>query len=1140
MAWPILLSAVADFTAGPPNLPGVNAVALNPTVEVKGFSTGRGRQYELDQAEAGTLTLNIDDPNEQLSPLNAGSAWNTGGNSLLPYRATQIGAYLNPAATVSGGQLVGALVGNLLNTSNRAPGQPWLGTVYGYDPSFESWSILTVPTTGGSTVVTGLPTTALNSNTGFESGISPWVAAFCTATQSATQKHSGSFSCKIVPDGTDPTNDLASELVTVVPGRQYTVTAWVWVTTAVTSKCDLALVWADSSGTSLGASIQGAVSIPATTWTQVTFTATAPPTAATTQVHVQMQGTQPASNIFYVDDVSLTNFAAPADTVVATAPVSAISFASATDQIQWTPRFVPGAACSFTVDIWAPTGLLVTVGWHGVTSTTTTITGNNAYQTASLAFTTAAGDGATPSSYLYVQAAAAGSYPQTVYAANYSLFGQSPGWTLGGGATQHYTQTTAQAGNYSMSGNTTNATDSLSLVIPTVPGQQYTFSAYVFIQNTGTGLTATQTIGANTQTLSTASVWTRLSNTFTATVTATTVTWKSTTSAYPAKFYIDAIQLELAATASAFTLTGPVFNPIYTGWIERYPQLWSAMGKRGMRPLTGVDALSVLSRITPNTNYQSVIQTDGAGLYMPLNDAALPQAVNLYTGGFNFQGYTATLNNTGQGQVSFGGDTFLDGNAAVVVSQQNANPPTTGDTTQTIYLATASGSFPMNPQAFTFECWAKVTSGVVFFGAGSTKPGESLAHESAGPQAWVGLNTAVGQLFMLYTDPNGGATTAVGFPSAVFSSHFPNNQWQYYCITFLGSNTVQFAVNQFVGNTVSLSSTPSVGVSLDNLFGVTTTTYGDLASTMSLANYALYPFALSRAKQVAHYNRGIGYLGESDMARCLRMLNQYWANTVMVGTPQATMSADYYYFTNQVATISTSASTPPSLLQDLQDITSTGDGFLWVDTYGIVHVDSRETRYTQPQSATSQYTFSDNPTDIAGGALVYEDLQYDYDPTYVYSQAQLTVDGTNDVITVTNSTSTTNYGQRILSKTMYVPDDWQALQAANFYTQRYAAPAGAPGSSTPYRINSLRINPASNPALWQAALSLDIDDRITVTKKTAAGTVITGDYYIEQAQHNVDIGSSQWTVNYQLSPVWNPNPFIIGQSILGGGATWVY
>lgn len=1269
MAWPILLSAVADFTAGPPNLPGINAVALNPTVDVKAFDTSRGRQYELDTAEAGTLNLTIDDPNEALSPLNSGSPWNAGSNSLLPYRGVQLGAYWNPAPplnanttfegglspwTASGGTAtqspwahsgayscqfapdgvssqgqinsetiaitpgvsyqfsawvwltaavtgdasvsvnwytsglsylssgtnyvsvnaqtwtrlsatyaapttaaygqivvavagtqilsnvwyvddvymapqVGNLAGNLLNASNWAPGQPWLGAIYGYDPSFETWAIQTAQSTGGTSVVTGLPTAALNSNTGFETAISPWVAAGCTAVQSSTQKHSGSFSAKLTPNGTAAASQMFSELIDVVPGRQYTLTAWMWVTSAITSNATIAVSWYDSGDTFLSASVSTAASIPATTWTQVTTTVTAPAGATIGQMLVQVAGTPPSSNILYFDDISMTNLSVPAD---GTAPVTVVSFASSSDRAHWTPRFVPGQSYTFTVDINAPSGLVVTVGWYGVTTATTSITGNGAYQTATLNFTTAAGDSAAPISYLYVQAGSAGSYPQTIYVASYKVSGQSPAWTLTSGAAQQYTQAQAEAGLYSMALTLNSASDSASLIMPTVPGQQYTLSAYVYIQNTGSGLTATQTIGSNTQTLSTASTWTRLSNTFTATAATTSVVWKGTTSAYPAKIYVDCVQLELAATASTFTRSGPVFKPIYTGWIERYPQQWSTMGRRGMRPLTGVDAISVLSRITPETNYKSVILADNPSAYMPLNDKALPQVVELPQGGFSAQGYTSLGTS---GQVSFGGDTFLDGTSCVSVSQQNANPPTSGNAAYVTYLGTSNLSVPMNPQAFTVEFWYRVTSGTAYFGVAAVEPGENPNGEALGPNQWIGWYTEAGKLAGIYNDASGSHFNS-GLPG---TSGYPDGNWHYQAIVLPGSSGFHFWGDGVGGGVGTMSGTP-FALALNNFFIDATTYFGDLSTVISVANVATYNYALTDTQLSNHYQRGIGHLGETDMARCLRMLDQYWSPATLIGTPQATLSADFYYFTVTTATITTSASTPPSLLQDLQDITNTGSGFLWADAYGIVHVDSRETRYTQAQSATAQFVFSDNPTDIAGGALPYEDLAYDYDPTYVYSEAQLSCDGTGDVVTVTNSTSVTNYNQRILSQTMYFPDDWQTLQAANFLTGRYAAPAGAPGSSIPYRITKLTINPAANPALWQAVLTLDVDYRITVTKKTAAGTIITGDYYIEQVKHRADVATAQWKVDYQLSPVWNPTPFIVGQSLLGSGATYVY
>jgi hypothetical protein len=83
------------------------------------------------------------------------------------------------------------------------------------------------------------------------------------------------------------------------------------------------------------------------------------------------------------------------------------------------------------------------------------------------------------------------------------------------------------------------------------------------------------------------------------------------------------------------------------------------------------------------------------------------------------------------------------------------------------------------------------------------------------------------------------------------------------------------------------------------------------------------------------------------------------------------------------------------------------------------------------------------------------------------------------------------------------------------------------------RISKITINPAQNPNLWQAALSLDIGHRITVKRRTAAGTTMTGDYYIEQVSHNVNAAASTWTTDYQLSPVWNPQAWKLGDATLG-------
>jgi hypothetical protein len=126
---------------------------------------------------------------------------------------------------------------------------------------------------------------------------------------------------------------------------------------------------------------------------------------------------------------------------------------------------------------------------------------------------------------------------------------------------------------------------------------------------------------------------------------------------------------------------------------------------------------------------------------------------------------------------------------------------------------------------------------------------------------------------------------------------------------------------------------------------------------------------------------------------------------------------------------------------------------------------------------------------------------------------------------------------------MYAQNDWDVGQAGAFYTQRYAKPAGAPGTGVPPRISMFTLDPASNPKLFTAVLSLDIGDRVTVKRRTSAQVTISGDYYVEQINPQIDSEASTWTVGYQLSPVFVPQAWILGdatKSVLGSTTYPVY
>jgi hypothetical protein len=113
------------------------------TVRLRGVSqAGRGRQYELDQVQAGALNAAWYDIDEALNPVNTGSAFSP---NVLPYRQAVYMAQWPPAP-------VGGAV-NLLNLANPD---------YTVDGSFESYATGSVPSwvlTAGAIGAPGVTTT---------------------------------------------------------------------------------------------------------------------------------------------------------------------------------------------------------------------------------------------------------------------------------------------------------------------------------------------------------------------------------------------------------------------------------------------------------------------------------------------------------------------------------------------------------------------------------------------------------------------------------------------------------------------------------------------------------------------------------------------------------------------------------------------------------------------------------------------------------------------------------------------------------------------------------------------------------------------------------------------------------------------
>jgi len=213
------------------------------------------------------------------------------------------------------------------------------------------------------------------------------------------------------------------------------------------------------------------------------------------------------------------------------------------------------------------------------------------------------------------------------------------------------------------------------------------------------------------------------------------------------------------------------------------------------------------------------------------------------------------------------------------------------------------------------------------------------------------------------------------------------------------------------------------------------------------------------------------------------------------------------------------------VLQEIQD-SERGLVYASADPNKGMVVEDRTTRYA---SQASMGTFGENP-----GEYPYSSFEDDVDPTYTFSQSNLTRPGNGNFAPVVNLPTQTKYGQRTLTQTLQCLTDFDLIQAATFYNNRYSTPVK--------RIARLTLNPAGNPALWPVVLGLELSQRWTVTRRNA-GVTVSRDYYIERIEHQVDADNSTWVVSVQLSPVFVTSAWVLGDAtygVLGTTTTPIY
>lgn len=660
----------------------------------------------------------------------------------------------------------------------------------------------------------------------------------------------------------------------------------------------------------------------------------------------------------------------------------------------------------------------------------------------------------------------------------------------------------------------------VSLLIPCIPGRQYTCSAFVRQTTASTQQISVVGVATGTSTATTAA-YVRLTVTFTATQPMHTLQIATTGTAVAGAVVLDDIQHEQAAAASVFTTTGPVIYTVMNDLVERWPSRWDpdSQGFLGLCDATCVDAFAALQATDLSTEVANSILAKKPAYYWKLNE---PQGATVFAESSGNGGPSLVRTDAATGAA----DAFTTGvNTGIA-----GDPGGVGIETQT-----AGTAFVNSP---TTVVQAGLNGAGIALGA-------NVAPYSYTVVMWAARDLSVagddGRTLLLMTDHTGKF-------NAVAGSNF-QQRWQVF------PSFSQFSIN---GGHVGLQVTDSWGDGKPHLYvavnsvtsiNATVTLYVDgvnvgtntgtlfpgfdvqmdlvevagaiFPTTRSAVpgpqhgiygHCALWNRALTAGEITDLTNAGKGYKGETSGARISRYLGYSYIGPTVVDAGQSVMGVS-------VLADSTAA------LDACQAVTITENGVFWVDGDGNLTFAARTRRYL---TTTPTYIFGEN---TAGGELPYEgDVEFGLDPTLLYNDVQVTNAG-GIVAHTTDAASQRRFFKQSYPRDVNLASDLEALDAANYLLNQHKIAR--------VRVSTLTLNPGPNPALWPAVLGIEVGTRVTVKRRSkaannGAGLTQSRDFFVEQISHSgIDFEAGTWTTTLQLSPVDYSQVWILGDATYG-------
>lgn len=676
--------------------------------------------------------------------------------------------------------------------------------------------------------------------------------------------------------------------------------------------------------------------------------------------------------------------------------------------------------------------------------------------------------------------------------------------------------------------------------VRTMPGRQYTASAYVRLASANTALisviggvsgTSTTTVGA----------YVRLSVTFTATQPLTFMAVATTGTTAAGSLRVDDVQLERGTSVSAFTTAGPVVYPIMAPYAERFQKVYEDGGFTGYAQIPCVDALAALSNTTIGTDFYNAVSVQyppdhwwpmaggtltSAYLPGPSAKATPPLTTLISKNGLGNGSAPAPGSPTNiLGDAGGTGVVFVPPSPAVVIT--TAGQGAILATSQPLAFPAVTGTAGYSA---TIAAWVVLTTLTALENPGLVTPVAGSATTSLPPS--LNIATTSGQGFASVGgngDLSGTPLTAIGGP--VLNDGKPH---------FLALTVVQDVTNTVLrlyvdGTNVSATTatTSSIGgvltaattgrsVQMGGQFG-----YGQYQHHLTglLAQAMVWDSALAAGTIFDLWHAGLGYNGlitsGNRVAQHVLTYGRY-AGLTRISEPGATLME------------------APSYVGSIDELTDTNNtvdaelGRTWAAPDGAFVFESRTDRYLR---LTPLYVLGQN---VAGGMLPYEeDVEFDTDPQYIYVRVQYTRAG-GATGTGGSPADVAAAGLRYFypefTKTVDVYADQQAQDLADwvFHTHNGAV----------QRVAQIRFNPAANPSLWAFCLSIECGQRVTVSMGApaangGAGLTWSADFFVENVTHdNIDADTGAWDTILWMSPLalgtpQSAQPWVLENAVYG-------